>query len=122
MSIVLFPKMHLKKLPSNLTIIVAECMKNTIKTLYGINLSIQFPNDLFLKNKKIGGILVETVILNEIVEKLIISVGFNVNEEKFDGISAIATSLKNEYKQQNIPFSPEDIIVEFIQEIEKIFY
>lgn len=56
MSIILKPKKELKIL-EDLTVKIANCMKNAIYDLYGYTLEIKFPNDLLLNGKKICGIL-----------------------------------------------------------------
>lgn len=63
---------------------------------YNINdLSIKWPNDIYYKDDKLCGILLEAVTTNDI-ECLIIGVGLNVNQELFDGDYIHKTiSLKN---------------------------
>ena len=56
MSIILKSKKELKIL-EDLTVKIANCMKNVIFDLYGYTLEIKFPNDLLLNGKKICGIL-----------------------------------------------------------------
>lgn len=51
---------------------------------YGIDdLSIKWPNDVYAGNKKICGILLESISINEL-ECLIVGVGVNVNQREFD--------------------------------------
>lgn len=59
------------------------------------NLSIKWPNDIFVENKKICGILLEATTQNNI-ECVIVGVGINVNQTEFN-FEAIhePTSLKN---------------------------
>lgn len=117
MTIIKHPKCKIEKL-DGLTIQIAECIKNSIKEMYGYELKIKIPNDLTLNQKKISGILTEIHTRGEKIEYLLISIGFNVNEENFnDEIAEIATSLKREYKKE---FCREDIIIKIIQEIDKI--
>ena len=116
MSIILKPKTTIKQL-EGLTIKIANCMKKSIYELYGFKLQIKEPNDLILNNKKICGILTEINTIGEKINYLIISIGFNVNEENFSTeIKYIATSLKNEYKRN---FSREEILIKFIENLEK---
>lgn len=52
---------------------------------YGLHdLSIKWPNDVYVKGRKICGILLEAVTKQEI-ECLIIGIGLNVNQEEFAG-------------------------------------
>ena len=107
MTIILMPKCNIEKLES-LTLKIAESMKETIKDLYGYDLQIKYPNDLTLKGKKIGGILTEINTVSGCINYLLISVGFNVNEENFsDETKELATSLKSVYHKE---FSREEII------------
>lgn len=116
MSIILKPEITIKQL-EGLTIKIANCMKKSIYELYRINLNIKEPNDLLLNNKKICGILTEINTRGEKINYLIISIGFNVNEENFSiEIRDIATSLKNEFKKN---FEREEIIRKFIENLER---
>ncbi len=51
-TLILFPECHVCKL-SNITLLIADSIKQSIFDLYGYNLEIKIPNDLFLNNKKI---------------------------------------------------------------------
>ena len=105
------------ELMKNITINIAKCVKKAIKNLYDVDLTIKFPNDLLLSNKKICGILTEISTINKKVRYLIISIGFNVNEVKFDeNILETATSLK---KELNREYCREEIISEIIKQIDK---
>lgn len=101
-----------------LTVKISEAIREAIKELYNYELKIKFPNDLTLKNKKISGILTEVHTRAGKIEYLLISIGFNVNEEYFGKeIEKIATSLKKEF---NIEFDRELIIIKIINKIKMI--
>ena len=115
MTIILKPKCKITDL-KNLTIEIANCMQKTIYDLFEIRLDIKEPNDLILNGKKISGILTEINTIGEKINYLLISIGFNVNEEFFsDDLKNIATSLKKEFDKD---FSREEIIVSFIRILE----
>lgn len=117
MTIILHTKSKVKEL-NGLTTKIAKCIQETIGELYGYKLEIKEPNDLMLKGKKICGILTEVHTRGEKIEYLLISFGFNVNEEEFsEETKEIATSLKKEYKRE---FLREDIIAKVIEKIEEI--
>ncbi len=116
MSMILHINCKLNKL-EGLTVEIAKTMQTVIKKLYNINLEIKEPNDLILNNKKISGILTEINCIGEKINYLIISIGFNVNECNFSEETInIATSLKKEYNKN---FIREEIIINFIEELEK---
>ena len=107
---ILYPNCNINKL-SNLTKIIAKCLNKAIENLYGYKLSIKEPNDIVYNNKKIGGILTETITNAEIVKKIFIGIGLNVNQKEFpEDLIQIASSLKNEF---GVKLSREDIVSEF---------
>lgn len=115
MSFVLLPECNIKNI-ENITVCIAKCLADALKKMYKINLDIKNPNDLYYKGKKVGGILTETVCNGEVVKKICIGIGLNVNQEKFPGnLSEIATSLKIEFAQE---FKREEIIVQFLNKFE----
>ncbi len=117
MTIIKHPKYKLSKL-EGFTIKVANEIRKAIKDLYSIELDIKEPNDLILNNKKICGILTEVHTQGDKIEYLLISIGFNVNQDKFiDELKDIATSLKKEYKKE---FNREEIIINIIKNIDKV--
>ena len=117
MTIILYPKCKPNEL-EGLTIKIAECIKEGIYELYRYRLQIKKPNDLMINNKKICGILTEIHTMGEKIKYLIISLGFNVNEEEFSKeTEQIATSLKIEYKKN---FKREEIIIKIIEKLEEM--
>ena len=118
MSFVLYPETDIKKF-SNLTKLIAECIINTVKKLYGYELKIKVPNDIICNEKKIAGILTESSSIREKKKKIIIAIGFNVNQMEFpEDLKDLATSLKKEFSKN---FSKEEIIVEFLNEFELVY-
>lgn len=114
MSILYKPICSIDKL-DNLTIDIANVLKEMIYDMYKIILDIKYPNDLYLNGKKIAGILTTINTVGDKINYLIISIGFNVNETNFPKeIEEIATSLKKEY---NKDFDKEKIVEEIIEKI-----
>ncbi|RED99522.1 biotin--[acetyl-CoA-carboxylase] ligase [Marinoscillum furvescens] len=56
------------------------------------NVSLKWPNDIYLGGKKAGGILLEAGVTNSTIDKLVIGIGLNVNQTDFE--LDTATSLK----------------------------
>ena len=117
MTIILHPKCKIEKL-DNLTIEIAEKIREAIYELYGYKLEIKKPNDLIFNGKKICGILTEIHTQGEKIKYLLISFGFNVNEDEFpEGAKDIATSLKREKGKE---YEREEIITKIIEKLEEI--
>ena len=78
-----------------LTFIAGVSVAKTIKKFTNLNAKVKWPNDVLINNKKICGILTETVTGKE--NYALVGIGVNVNQEKFSkDVIKIATSLKIE--------------------------
>lgn len=61
-----------------------------------ISASVKWPNDILVNDKKIGGVLIENQLSQNMIKSSIIGIGLNVNQTDFDGLSA--TSIQSECK------------------------
>jgi BirA family biotin operon repressor/biotin-[acetyl-CoA-carboxylase] ligase len=55
---------------------------------------IKWPNDIYFKNDKIAGILIENSIMGSSIENTIAGIGLNINQDKYTGIHPDPVSLK----------------------------
>jgi len=67
------------------------------------NTTIKWPNDIYIDNNKIAGILIENTIQGENITKSIIGIGININQINFD------TSIPNPISLKNITGKTYDI-------------
>ncbi|MCL2383869.1 MAG: biotin--[acetyl-CoA-carboxylase] ligase [Oscillospiraceae bacterium] len=117
MTLIIYPECNIAKL-EGMTIDIAECLVDVFQELHGIAVKVKEPNDLIINNKKLGGILTETILEKEVVKNLFIGIGININQEEFPKeLMDIATSLK---KETNKTFIREEIIAEFLNRFEEI--
>lgn len=115
-SFVIQPNCNIKKL-EGITIEIAKIIVEILQDMYGINLNIKEPNDLYFKDKKVGGILTQTKSIGEEVKYLVIGIGINTSQEEFaEDVKDIATSIKNEFY---IDVNVQDFISEFCNKFEK---
>lgn len=61
---------------------------------YHENLKIKWPNDIFLNDRKAGGILIENVIKGNLWQWAIIGIGLNINQQNFESENFQAISLQ----------------------------
>lgn len=66
----------------------------------GIRASIKWPNDIYVNDRKICGILIENTINGDKVSSSIIGIGLNVNETDFPASLPNPTSVKCEYGRE----------------------
>ena len=58
------------------------------------DLSIKWPNDIYWRNGKLGGILIENRLQGGCIKDCIIGIGLNVNQEQFVSDAPNPVSLK----------------------------
>lgn len=118
MTIILYPNCNIQEMET-ITIDIANCIVDVIEEMYKIKLHIKEPNDIIFNDKKLGGILTESITYKNNVKTLLIGIGININQKKFaKEIKHIATSLKNE---TNKDFNREEIVIEILNRIEKMY-
>lgn len=74
-------------------------------------IKIKWPNDILSANKKLCGILIENIIMQQTVKGCIIGVGINVNEETLAGIPNATSMLL----QAERIFDLEEVLIQFLQ-------
>ena len=78
MSIIYLKTLSIKKatlIPLASGLAIAKALENR-----GFRPKLKWPNDIILNNKKVGGVLCESEIKNNIINSIIIGIGLNVNE------------------------------------------
>ena len=76
---------------------------------FGISAKIKWPNDIYVENRKIAGVLIENIIQGKTISKTIIGIGLNVNQQEFGSLSATSLSL-----EKRMHFSLDDVLFSFI--------
>jgi BirA family biotin operon repressor/biotin-[acetyl-CoA-carboxylase] ligase len=85
------------------------------KIISGKNITLKWPNDLMIDDKKICGILTESGNLENQIKRFYIGIGLNVNQEKFpDDFSNNVTSLKN---VEGIAFDRYELLFQLAEKI-----
>ncbi len=93
LSIILYPKFLLARQQFYLNQAIALGIYHCINDIVGQNVQIKWPNDLYYKDKKMGGILIENVIKGYFLSTSIVGIGLNINQTNFNASLNRATSL-----------------------------
>ncbi len=90
-------------------------------TVHGIDARIKLPNDIYVNDKKICGILIEHSVLGSSLVHSIIGVGLNVNQLDFDESLANPTSMLLEVAGDEIhlPSLLEELLDIFLKYAER---
>ncbi|MFA8450627.1 MAG: biotin--[acetyl-CoA-carboxylase] ligase [Bacteroidales bacterium] len=79
-----------------ITIFISLAIKDFLQELIPEEkVSIKWPNDIYVHNKKICGILIQNASLGENLNQSIVGVGININQEHFISDAPNPISLKN---------------------------
>jgi len=81
-SLLLEPKLNISY-QFYLNIISSLTIQKILFSILDTNIKIKWPNDVYYKNNKIAGILVENIVSNKNIQKSIIGFGINVNQRAF---------------------------------------
>jgi BirA family biotin operon repressor/biotin-[acetyl-CoA-carboxylase] ligase len=113
-SLILRPKILPNATPM-LTLLCAVSVCEAIKENLGLEAQIKWPNDIFMHQKKLGGILTELNAEMDVVRFAVIGIGLNVNTDKKNLLSG-ATSLREQKKEQ---VNRLVLLQEILRQIEK---
>lgn len=61
-----------------------------------VNAEIKWPNDIYVKNKKIAGILIENQLRGSLIKSIIVGIGLNINQTDFGKFSATSLRLEKD--------------------------
>ncbi|MDY6968304.1 MAG: biotin--[acetyl-CoA-carboxylase] ligase [Spirochaetota bacterium] len=116
MSIILRPELHPSKL-FTLTMLSSLATVKAIKRITGIDSKIKWPNDVYINNKKIGGILTELNAEMDKVNYIVIGIGINVNFDPrvYPEIKDTATSIS---KEAGNKISRLKLVISILEELE----
>ena len=93
---------------------VAVAIRNMIKDITDAKVCIKWPNDIYVGDEKIAGVLIENTIIGRKLDTCIIGIGLNVNQIRFSDNLPNPTSLA---LITNKTFSLENIKDEIINAI-----
>ncbi len=104
-SFILYPKL----IAANKQFIISRIVSLAIKKVldrYIDNISIKWPNDIYWKDKKIAGMLIENSLMGQKINSSIIGIGLNVNQDGFPKDLPNPVSMKmitrNEYSRDEL--------------------
>ncbi len=80
------------------------------------NLKLKWPNDIMADSYKIGGVLIENILQNNVIGASIIGIGLNINQVHFPDLPK-AASLKN---LTGTIYSTEEVLSIILEQLEKM--
>ena len=89
---------HPKDVPANKQFVVSMAVANSIVKVvskYVKSVSVKWPNDIYVGDRKLCGILIENRLQGGVIKDSIIGVGLNVNQLRFESDAPNPISLAN---------------------------
>lgn len=114
-SFLLRDKYFAKKTPFEINQWMAASLHQYLSR-FSKDFAIKWPNDLYFKEKKIGGILIENSWLGSQYQHTVVGIGLNINQTTFDEKLSSAVSLTQITEQAH---ELETVLTDILQEIEK---
>ena len=100
MSILIYPKIINSNYLQLMCLCAALAVYYTIESLTNLQCEVKWPNDILINNRKVCGILCETLFYNNNLKAIIVGIGINVYNNRFNkSISKKATSIFLESKK-----------------------
>lgn len=118
-SIILKPQLSVTKLPK-MTILAGVAVANALKN-FQINVSLKWPNDIIINDKKVGGILSELFVEGDVPKFVILGIGLNVHtkvEDFPEDLINVAGSLASETGKV---YSRRELLRTCLMEIDKLY-
>lgn len=98
--------------------VVALSLRDTVEKFLQHKVSIKWPNDIYVGDKKIAGILIENFLQGTKIKQSIVGVGLNVNQTSFTSDAPNPISM---YQVANIKFDCRVILADFLSHIQAYF-
>ena len=92
-SIVIFPEFLEARRQFLISQIISLAIKEELDT-YTTDISIKWPNDIYWKDKKICGMLIENDLMGRNISQSIAGIGININQETFHSSAPNPVSLR----------------------------
>ncbi|MBA4849139.1 biotin--[acetyl-CoA-carboxylase] ligase [Emticicia sp. BO119] len=111
MSVILKPGFLNVSSQFNLNIAVSLGV-NEFLTKYAVDgLSIKWPNDIYIGNRKLGGILIENTLSGSRLSYSIIGIGLNINQLNFNNDKAISLRLATRHDEFDLDYLVEELCI-----------
>lgn len=119
LSIILKPKMPPSRAPL-MALLAGLAIAKTIRKICGLKAELKWPNDILIRGKKVGGILIEIAAEADLISWIVVGIGLNANvrlSSLSPELRMTATSLEEECKEK---VSRVEILRKLLEEVEHL--
>lgn len=114
-SLVLEPEHILVEHQFRISEMAAMAAADAVRTITGgaVACAVKWPNDLYVGDRKIGGILIEHTLHSEYLSRSVVGIGINVRQREFDPALPNPTSIANELPPDSPVPTPDQVLAAF---------
>ena len=122
MSLIVKPSKLFAANPFYLSMLVANICRQFVADKTNLQTFVKWPNDIYIDDRKAGGILIENIFVGKEWQWAVIGIGINVNQEQFEFTENNPISLKSATEQDYIPIALAkelaQLIITFINKVD----
>lgn len=116
LSVILYPAFLPLSKQFYLNMVVALAIYDTLSGLTEVqDLAIKWPNDIYINNNKVGGILIQNALSGKSIKSSVVGIGLNINQTEFSSVAANPTSLLLEKGSE---YDVEEITEQLLKSLE----
>ena len=115
LSIIVYPKFLSATMQFELSKIVSLAVKDLIQSHCSKEVKVKWPNDIYVEDRKIAGILIQNSLSGTMIKNAVIGIGININQETFLSDAPNPTSLKLEVGKE---FDVHELIKKLCKHVE----
>ena len=93
-SILLCPTFLSPEVQCALNVAISLAINDALSPIIGDGLKIKWPNDIYVNDQKLGGVLIENILRGRRWKYAVVGIGLNVNQINFVGVGSPVISLK----------------------------
>ena len=102
-----------------LTLGCASAVSDVLQKYSPNPLRIKWPNDIFVNDKKLAGILTESVFMGNRIERVLIGIGININQTEIQQLNSYSSCSLTDLS--TVKFTKEELLNECLHEIELMY-
>jgi BirA family biotin operon repressor/biotin-[acetyl-CoA-carboxylase] ligase len=100
---------------------MALALTRVLKSRYGLEATVKWPNDVLIQGRKVSGILAEMQVDQDEVRHMVVGVGINVNQDEGEFAGEFRYPPTSIAIALNRKMSRKDVLIAFLEEAELVF-
>lgn len=116
LSVILYPHFLLARKQFVLNMATALALRDTLSAYAKSEVSVKWPNDVYLGPRKVAGILIQNQLAGQQVQHSIIGTGVNINQPAFPSELPFATSL---YLDTGVSYDLDEVAASYLLALEQ---